>query len=72
MNELAAGKFTNGWKDSKGKQVKVQLCDCGDVKEHVHGRIRDNRKINADEAALEISISIGKNLSKNGLTSNLK
>lgn len=55
INKRGTGKFTNRWKDSKGKHTSVVRYDRVDVTEHINYRIRYNRKFNTDEAALAIN-----------------
>jgi hypothetical protein len=49
INKRGTGKFTNIWKDSKGKHTSVLRYDRVYVTEHVNDRIRCNRKFNTDE-----------------------
>jgi len=55
INKRGTGKFTNRWKDSKGKQTSVQRYDRVDVTEHVNDRIRYNRKFNINKSTLAIN-----------------
>jgi len=55
INKRGAGKFTNRWKDSKGKHTSVLRYDRVDVTVHVNDRIRYNRKFNINESALAIN-----------------